>query len=107
MSQLQILVADYHEIVRKGLVSLISLNRPAWEVCGERRTVSSRGACETVETRHRRRPGLWHAHARQRIGGDPPYFCLRILRTRFLILTITDRMKQGARFSMQLPLLFC
>ena len=34
MNKLQILVADDHEIVRKGLVSLIK-TQPAWEVCGE------------------------------------------------------------------------
>ena len=34
MNKLRILVADDHEIVRRGLVTLIK-SRPEWEVCGE------------------------------------------------------------------------
>ena len=34
MNRLRILVADDHEIVRRGLISLIK-TRPEWEVCGE------------------------------------------------------------------------
>jgi DNA-binding NarL/FixJ family response regulator len=34
MSGLRILVADDHQLVRQGLISLI-LSRPGWEVCGE------------------------------------------------------------------------
>jgi len=31
----RILIADDHEIVRKGIVTLISSSRPGWEICGE------------------------------------------------------------------------
>ena len=34
MNLLRILVADDHEIVRRGLVSLLK-SHPGWEVCGE------------------------------------------------------------------------
>ena len=34
MNKLRILVADDHEIVRRGLVSLIETH-PGWEVCAE------------------------------------------------------------------------
>jgi DNA-binding NarL/FixJ family response regulator len=34
MSNLRILIADDHEIVRQGLRSLLQ-TRPGWEVCGE------------------------------------------------------------------------
>jgi YesN/AraC family two-component response regulator len=34
MNKLRILVADDHEIVRRGLISLIK-SQPNWEVCAE------------------------------------------------------------------------
>ena len=47
MSALRVLVADDHDVVRKGLKMLIE-ERPGWEVCGEAR--SGREAVEQWHT---------------------------------------------------------
>src|ERR1700737_833482 len=46
MNLLRILVADDHEIVRRGLVSLLK-SHPGWDVCGEAR--DGREAVEKVK----------------------------------------------------------
>ena len=86
MSKLQILVADDHEIVRKGLVSLIK-SQPAWEVC------EAENGRQAVELAKQLRPGiavldigmptLNGLEATRQILRENP-------QTRVLILTITD-----------------
>ena len=49
MSALRVLVADDHDVVRKGLKMLIE-ERPGWEVCGEAR--SGREAVEQCTKLH-------------------------------------------------------
>ena len=46
MPALRILVADYHDVVRRGLRTLLQ-TRPGWEVCGEAAT--GREAVEKTE----------------------------------------------------------
>jgi DNA-binding NarL/FixJ family response regulator len=84
---LKILVADDHEIVRRGLVSLIK-TQPAWEVCAE-----AENGRQAVELSNQQRPGvvildigmpvLNGLEATRQILRDNP-------QTRVLILTITD-----------------
>jgi len=81
------LVADDHEIVRRGLLSLIQ-TQPAWEVCGE-----AGDGRQAVELAKQLRPDivildigmpmLNGLEATRQILRDNP-------RTRVLILTITD-----------------
>jgi DNA-binding NarL/FixJ family response regulator len=87
MDKLSILVADDHEIVRRGLVSLIK-SQPAWEVCAE----ADNGRL-AVELAKQMRPAiaildigmptLNGLEATRQILRDNP-------QTRVLILTITD-----------------
>ena len=87
MSHLRILIADDHEIVRRGLVSLIKA-RPAWEVCAE-----AENGRQAVEKAHQTMPDiaildigmpvLNGLEATRQILRDRP-------ATRVLILTITD-----------------
>lgn len=87
MNKLRILIADDHEIVRRGLVSLIQ-SQPTWEVCGE-----AGNGRQAVELAKQLRPAivildigmpiLNGLEATRRILRDNP-------RTRVLILTITD-----------------
>ena len=87
MNRLRLLVADDHEIVRRGLVSLIK-SQPAWEVCGE-----AENGRQAVEMANQLRPGvvildigmpvLNGLEATRQILRDNP-------QTRVLILTITD-----------------
>jgi DNA-binding NarL/FixJ family response regulator len=87
MNKLQILVADDHEIVRKGLVSLIK-SQPAWEVCAE-----AENGRQAVELAKQLRPAivvldigmptLNGLEATRQILRENP-------QTRVLILTITD-----------------
>ena len=53
MSRLRILVADDHDVIRQGVISLIKADL-GWEVCGE--ACDGRAAVDTsqrVEARHR------------------------------------------------------
>jgi DNA-binding NarL/FixJ family response regulator len=87
MSKLRILVADDHEIVRRGLVSLIK-GRPDWEVCAE-----SDNGRQAVEKAKELKPDvaildigmpvLNGLEATRHILRDNP-------NVRVLILTITD-----------------
>ena len=87
MSKLRILVADDHEIVRRGLVSLIK-TQPAWEVCAE-----ADNGRQAVELAKQFRPDivildigmpiLNGLEATRQILRENP-------QTRVLILTITD-----------------
>jgi len=87
MSKLRILVADDHEIVRRGLVSLIK-SQPSWEVCAE-----ANNGRQAVELAKELRPAivildigmpvLNGLEATRQILRDNP-------RIRVLILTITD-----------------
>ena len=87
MNKLRILVADDHEIVRRGLVSLIKA-QPNWEVCAE-----ADNGRQAVELAQQLRPGvvildigmptLNGLEATRQILRDNP-------QTRVLILTITD-----------------
>ena len=87
MNKLTILVADDHEIVRKGLVSLIK-TQPAWEVCAE-----AKNGREAVDLAKQWRPSivildigmptLNGLEATRQILKENP-------QTRILILTITD-----------------
>jgi DNA-binding NarL/FixJ family response regulator len=87
MSHLRILVADDHEIVRRGLVSLIKTH-PDWEVCAE-----AENGRQAVEKAHQVKPDiaildigmplLNGLEATRQIVRDRP-------ATRVLILTITD-----------------
>ncbi len=87
MSHLRILVADDHEIVRRGLVSLIKTH-PDWEVCAE-----AENGRQAVEKAHQVKPDIAILDI-----GMPVLNGLeatrQILRdraaTRVLILTITD-----------------
>ena len=86
-NKLSILVADDHEIVRKGLVSLIK-TQPAWEVCAE-----ANNGREAVDLAKQWRPGivildigmpiLNGLEATRQILKENP-------QIRVLILTITD-----------------
>lgn len=87
MSKLRILVADDHEIVRRGLVSLIK-TQPAWEVCAE--ADNGRQAVELAKQFRPEivildigMPTLNGLEATRQILRDNP-------QTRVLILTITD-----------------
>jgi DNA-binding NarL/FixJ family response regulator len=87
MNKLRILVADDHEIVRRGLIFLIQ-SQPAWEVCAE-----ADNGRQAVELAKQLRPGivvldigmpmLNGLEATRQILRDNP-------QTRVLILTITD-----------------
>ena len=87
MNTLRILVADDHEIVRKGLVSLIK-SQANWEVCGE-----ADNGRQAVELAKQLRPGiiildigmptLNGLEATRQILRENP-------QARILILTITD-----------------
>ncbi len=87
MNSLRILVADDHEIVRRGLVSLIK-TQPNWEVCAE-----ADNGRQAVELAKKLNPGvvildigmptLNGLEATRQILRDNP-------QTRILILTITD-----------------
>jgi DNA-binding NarL/FixJ family response regulator len=87
MSHLRILVADDHEIVRRGLVSLIK-SRPDWEVCAE-----AENGRLAVERASQSKPDiaildigmpvLNGLEATRQILRDRP-------GTRILVLTITD-----------------
>lgn len=87
MNMLRILVADDHDIVRRGLVSLIQ-SHPDWEVCGE-----ADNGRQAVELARQLRPAivildigmptLNGLEATRQILRDSP-------ETRVLILTITD-----------------
>jgi DNA-binding NarL/FixJ family response regulator len=87
MNKVRILVADDHEIVRRGLVSLIK-SQPAWEVCAE-----AENGRQAVELAKQLRPDiaildigmptLNGLEATRQILRENP-------RTRVLILTITD-----------------
>lgn len=87
MNALRILVADDHEIVRRGLVALLK-TRAGWEVCGE-----AHDGREAVEKAKELKPdivildiGMPNLNgleaARQMLHHNP--------RTKVLILTITD-----------------
>lgn len=87
MNKLRILVADDHEIVRKGLVSLIK-SQPAWEVCAE--ADNGRQAVELAKQLRPEivildigMPTLNGLEATRQILRENP-------QTRVLILTITD-----------------
>jgi DNA-binding NarL/FixJ family response regulator len=87
MNKLRILVADDHEIVRRGLVSLIK-SQPNWEVCAE-----ADNGRQAVELAKQFRPGivildigmptLNGLEATRQILRDNP-------QIKVLILTITD-----------------
>jgi DNA-binding NarL/FixJ family response regulator len=87
MNKLRILVADDHEIVRRGLVSLIK-SQPNWEICAE-----ADNGRQAVELAKQLRPAivildigmptLNGLEATRQILRDHP-------QTRILILTITD-----------------
>lgn len=87
MNKLRILVADDHEIVRRGLVSLIK-SQPTWEVCAE-----ADNGRQAVELAKQLRPDivildigmptLNGLEATRQILRENP-------QTRILILTITD-----------------
>jgi DNA-binding NarL/FixJ family response regulator len=87
MNKLRILVADDHEIVRRGLVSIIK-SQPNWEVCAE-----ADNGRQAVELAKQLRPGivildigmptLNGLEATRQILCDNP-------QARILILTITD-----------------
>jgi len=87
VSRVKILVADDHEIVRRGLVSLIK-TQPAWEVCAE-----AENGRQAVELASEHTPAvvildigmpvLNGLEATRQILRDNP-------NTRVLILTITD-----------------
>lgn len=49
----RILIADDHEVVREGLVSLLAKSRPDWQVCGE----ATNGE-QAIQTTHQLRPDL-------------------------------------------------
>lgn len=87
MNKLRILVADDHEIVRRGLVSLIK-SQPNWEVCAE-----ADNGRQAVELAKQFRPAIVILDigmptlngleaTRQILRGNP--------QTRILILTISD-----------------
>ncbi len=87
MNTLQILVADDHEIVRRGLISLLKV-RPEWKICGE-----AQDGREAVEKAKALRPdviildiGMPNLNgleaARQILHHDP--------NAKVLILTISD-----------------
>jgi DNA-binding NarL/FixJ family response regulator len=87
MNKLRILVADDHEIVRRGLVSLIK-SHPSWEVCAE--ADNGRQAVDLAEQLKPDiaildigMPTLNGLEATRQILRDNP-------QTRVLILTITD-----------------
>ncbi len=87
MNKLRILIADDHEIVRRGLVSLIK-SQPAWEVCAE-----ADNGRQAVDLANQLKPDiaildigmptLNGLEATRQILCDNP-------QTRVLILTITD-----------------
>jgi DNA-binding NarL/FixJ family response regulator len=87
MNKLRILVADDHEIVRRGLISLIK-SQPAWEVCAE-----ADNGRQAVELAKQLKPDivildigmptLNGLEATRQILRENP-------QTRVLILTITD-----------------
>ena len=87
MNKLRILVADDHEIVRRGLVSLIK-SQPMWEVCAE-----ADNGRQAVELAKQLRPDIVILDI-----GMPTLNGLEATRqvlrenpqTRILILTITD-----------------
>ncbi len=87
MNALRILVADDHEIVRRGLVSLLK-SHPGWEVCGEAQ--DGRQAVDRVKELRPDivildigMPNLNGLEAARKMLRDNP-------RSRVLILTITD-----------------
>jgi DNA-binding NarL/FixJ family response regulator len=87
INKLRILVADDHEIVRRGLVSLIK-TQPAWDVCAE--ADNGRQAVELAKQLNPNivildigMPTLNGLEATRQILRDNP-------QTRILILTITD-----------------
>src|SRR5271165_4026223 len=87
MSHLRILVADDHEIVRRGLVSLIK-SHPDWEVCAEaengRLAVEKAGQAKPdIAILDIGMPVLNGLEATRQILRDRP-------ATKVLILTITD-----------------
>lgn len=45
MSPVEILIADDHEIVRDGLVSIIAENHPEWRIVGESATAGETSCC--------------------------------------------------------------
>src|SRR6266704_7068560 len=87
MNALRILVADDHEIVRRGLVSLLK-SRSGWEVCGE--AEDGRQAVDMVKQLRPDiiildigMPNLNGLEAARKMLRDNP-------QSRVLILTITD-----------------
>jgi len=87
MNKLRILVADDHEIVRRGLIFLIK-SQPTWEVCAEadngRQAVELAGQLKpAIVVLDIGMPVLNGLEATRQILRDNP-------QTRVLILTITD-----------------
>jgi DNA-binding NarL/FixJ family response regulator len=87
MNKLRILVADDHEIVRRGLIFLIK-SQPTWEVCAEadngRQAVElARQLKPAIVVLDIGMPALNGLEATRQILRDNP-------QTRVLILTITD-----------------
>jgi DNA-binding NarL/FixJ family response regulator len=87
MTNLRVLVADDHEVIRHGLISLIN-SRPDWEVCGEAANgrVAVDKAKETkpdIAILDVGMPVLNGLEATKQILRDNP-------RVKVLILTITD-----------------
>src|SRR4029079_16007679 len=87
MNRLRILVADDHEIVRRGLVSLIK-GHPDWEVCAE-----AGNGHQAVEKAKESKPDIAILDIGMPVLNGPEA-TRQILRenpaTRILILTITD-----------------
>jgi DNA-binding NarL/FixJ family response regulator len=101
MKALRILVADDHEVVRRGLCSLLAM-QPDWEVCGE-----ARDGREAVEKAQQLKPdvvildigmpNLSGLEATRQILGAMPQAKVLILTLHDADQVVTEVLRAGAR----------
>src|ERR1700676_3238974 len=98
---MKILVADDHDIIRRGLKQLLT-SRPGWEVCGEART--GREAVELAEQLKPEvvvmdisMPDLNGLEAARRILRSSPKIGILILTLHFSDQLVRDIVEAGAR----------
>jgi len=101
MTTMKILVADDHDIIRRGLKQLIT-SRPGWEVCGEAKT--GREAVALVEQLKPEiivmdisMPDLNGLEAARRIHKSFPKIGILILTLHFSDQLVRDIVEAGAR----------
>jgi DNA-binding NarL/FixJ family response regulator len=101
MKDLRILIADDHNLVRRGLKALIE-SRPGWQVCGEAHTgrdaaVKAEQMKPDVVILDISMPGLNGVEAARRIRKSSPNTEILILSVHYSDQLIRDILEAGAR----------